>query len=259
MTSAETFFPISFKKGSVWLVGAGPGDIGLLTLYACEAIREADIIIYDALVNEKILDLAHKDTQKIYAGKRGGKPSPKQDDITKRLIEEAKKNKKVLRLKGGDPFVFARGSEECLQLVKENIEFQIVPGVTSAIAALSYAGIPLSHRAMNHSFMFLTGHSLTGDIPSDFDWDAIHKASPMLIFYMGMRHAAVIAHKLMEAGRKKDEHVAIISHATTPKMRTIQGYLHELEEMAKAAEAPSIIAIGPNVELRDLLQWWDKA
>ena len=155
----------AFLPGTVWLVGAGPGDPGLLTLHAARAIAEADVIVYDALVNDSILSMARKDVELRFAGKRGGKPSPKQRDISLTLVEYARAGKKVLRLKGGDPFVFGRGGEEALTLVEHGIVFRIVPGISAGIGGLAYAGIPVTHRDINHNVTFLTGHDASGVVP----------------------------------------------------------------------------------------------
>ena len=164
-----------FVPGTVWLTGAGPGDPGLLTLLAVKALREADHVIYDALVDESCLRLARPGATLEYAGKRGGKPSPKQRDISLRLVETARAGKRVLRLKGGDPFVFGRGGEEALTLVGNGIAFRIVPGITAGIGGLSYAGIPVTHRAITHVVTFLTGHDSSGLVPDRIDWPSIAK------------------------------------------------------------------------------------
>eukprot|EP01035_Chromulina_nebulosa_P068230 gene68230-93488_t len=159
------------EKGSVWLVGAGPGDPGLLTMLAVKAISEADVIVHDALVNSECLKLVRRGTVLEYAGKRGGKPSPKERDISLQLVELARQGLKVLRLKGGDPFVFGRGGEEALTLVENGIPFRIVPGITAGIGGLAYAGIPVTHRDVNHAVTFLTGHDSTGIVPDRIDWE----------------------------------------------------------------------------------------
>jgi uroporphyrin-III C-methyltransferase len=158
--------------GWVWLVGAGPGDPGLLTLHALNALRQANVVVYDALVEPAILDWA-PEAELIYAGKRGGKPSPKQRDISLRLVELAREGKRVLRLKGGDPFVFGRGGEEGQTLVAHGVPIRVVPGVSAGIGGLAYAGIPVTHRDVNQSVTFVTGHDQTGEAPSALDWQAI--------------------------------------------------------------------------------------
>ena len=195
----------ALEPGSVWLVGAGPGDPGLLTLLAAKGMAEADVIVHDALVNEECLKLARPDAAVEHAGKRGGKPSAKQRDISLRLIELARSGKRVLRLKGGDPFVFGRGGEEALTLVEHNIPFRIVPGITAGIGGLAYAGIPVTHRDINHAVTFLTGHDSSGIVPDAINWEAIGRGSPVIVMYMAMKHVAQICANLIAAGRKPSE------------------------------------------------------
>src|ERR1700730_15060691 len=180
------------KPRSVWLVGAGPGDPGLLSLLALSALRQADAVVYDARVDPRVLALARAGAELDYAGKRGRKPSPQQPDITLRLIRLARAGKRVLRLKGGDPFVFGRGDEEALAPAAAGIPFRIVPGVTAGIGGLAYAGIPTTHRDTNHSVTFLTGHGADGKLPR-LDWAAIAKGSPAIVIYMGRKFAGEIA------------------------------------------------------------------
>src|SRR5438034_1066250 len=208
-----------FRPGSVWLVGAGPGDPGLLSALALHALDHADIVVYDALVDPRILALARPGATLDYAGKRGGRPSPSQPDISARLIELARAGKRVLRLKGGDPCVFGRGGEEALALAEAGIPFRIVPGITAGIGGLAYAGIPVTHRDVNSAVTFLTGHSSDGAVPHGVDWEAIARGSPVIVLYMGLNHLARIAARLIAAGRKPEEPVAIVSKATTPGQR----------------------------------------
>src|SRR5437588_7529795 len=210
---AEMFALPRLQPGWIWLAGAGPGDPGLASLHTLHAICEADVILADALVNKALLTLARPDAQIINAGKRGGKPSPSQDSISRRLILYAHKGLRVLRLKGGDPFVFGRGGEEALALVRANIPFRIVPGVTAGIGGHAYAGIPVTHRDTNQAVTFVTGSSASGVAP-DLDWFAIAKGSPTIVLYMARKHAGVIAAKLIAAGRDGSEPVAIISNAS---------------------------------------------
>ncbi len=172
MTTEKLPLP-DLEPGWVWLAGAGPGDPGLLTLTALRGLEQADVVVYDALVGEGILALARPGAALEYAGKRGGKPSPKQADISGRLIRLAREGKRVLRLKGGDPFVFGRGGEEALALVAAGVPFRIVPGISSGIGGLAYADIPLTHRDTNSAVTVLTGHALTGSVPDRLDWEAI--------------------------------------------------------------------------------------
>lgn len=247
----------TFEPGWVWLVGAGPGDPGLLTLLGLHALRHADVVVYDALVDPRILALARPGATLEYAGKRGGKPSPKQRDISARLIAGAQSRARVLRLKGGDPFVFGRGGEEALALVAAGVRFRIVPGVTAGIGGLSYAGIPVTHRDTNHTVTFITGHGVTGEMPDGLDWPALARGSPVLVLYMGLRHLDAIAAKLIAAGRRADDAVAIISRATTARQIVLETTLGQAASDAAAAaiEPPTIIAIGEVVRLRSGLDW----
>ncbi|WP_028466543.1 uroporphyrinogen-III C-methyltransferase [Nisaea denitrificans] len=251
-----TDFTADFAPGSVWLVGAGPGHAGLLTLQAHAAMQAADVIVYDALVSEDILALAPADTPREYAGKRGGKPSPKQADITLRLIQLAKQDLRVLRLKGGDPFVFGRGGEEALSLVQAGIPFRICPGITAGIGGLAFAGIPLTHRDTNHAITMITGHDATGNV-TGVDWDAVAQGSPALILYMAIKHLGAIADKLMAAGRSPDEPVALVTNASMPDMQVLETTLGRAAEDIRLHDVkpPAIVAIGEIVRLRAGLDW----
>mgnify|MGYP002725718075 CR=1 FL=1 len=247
-----------FEPGWVWLVGAGPGDPGLLSLYALHALAHADVVVYDALVDPRILDLARSGAEMIDSGKRGGRPSPHQRDISERLIRLAEKNLRVLRLKGGDPFVFGRGGEEALALVEAGIPFRLVPGITAGIGGLAYAGIPATHRTINTAITFITGHTACGDIPEDdIDWTALAKASPVIVFYMSLKTMSRIAERLIAAGRASDESVAIISKATTPDqsvlVTTLAACAHDEEPSNQPS--PALFVVGPVVKLRDGLDW----
>jgi uroporphyrin-III C-methyltransferase len=247
----------AFEPGTVWLTGAGPGDPGLLTLLAVKAMREADHIVYDALVDETCLRLARPGTVLEYAGKRGGKPSPKQRDISLRLVELARAGKRVLRLKGGDPFVFGRGGEEALTLVNHGIGFRIVPGITAGIGGLAYAGIPVTHRQITHVVTFLTGHDSSGLVPDRIDWPSIAKGSPVIVMYMAMKHIGEIARKLIEAGRAPSEPVAFVCNAATGSQTVLETTLATaVADVAAAGIAPpAIVVIGEVVRLRDGLDW----
>src|SRR5262244_2486525 len=172
-----------FEPGWVWLAGAGPGDPGLLTLLALHGLRRADVVVYDALVGDRILDLAGPDAVREFAGKRGGKPSAKQPDISRRLVQLAREGRRVLRLKGGDPFVFGRGGEEAMALVASGVPFRIVPGVSAGIGGLAYAGIPVTHRDVNSAVAFITGHDSSGVLPDSVDWAALAKGAPVIVVY----------------------------------------------------------------------------
>ena len=205
-----------FAPGWVWLAGAGPGDPGLLTLHAVNALKQADKVVYDALVSEDILSLVRPDAELFYAGKRGGKPSWNQQDITDKLIELAKTGHRVLRLKGGDPFVFGRGGEEAQALVAADIPFRMIPGISAGVGGLGYAGIPATHRDVNHAVTFVTGHLAGKGQAELLDWASIAKASPVIVIYMAMSRLAVIAELLLKAGRSADEPVATGSSALRP-------------------------------------------
>jgi uroporphyrin-III C-methyltransferase len=246
-----------FQAGWVWLVGAGPGDPGLLTLHAVNALEQADAIVYDALVSEEILKLAPLGAIVEYAGKRGGKPSPNQRDISARLVQLARRGHRVLRLKGGDPFVFGRGAEEALALVEACIPFRIVPGVTSGIGGLGYAGIPVTHRETNHAVTFVTGHMAGGAMPDNVNWAAIAQGSPVIVLYMGLKHLGEIADQLIKGGRNPGEAVAVVSKASTAEQRVLETTLANAALDAAAAKlpAPALIVIGDVVRLRSGLDW----
>jgi uroporphyrin-III C-methyltransferase len=247
----------ALEPGTVWLVGAGPGDPGLLTLLAAKGLAEADVVVHDALVNDECLKLARPDAVLEYAGKRGGKPSAKQRDISLRLVELARSGKRVLRLKGGDPFVFGRGGEEALTLVEHNVPFRIVPGITAGIGGLAYAGIPVTHRDINHAVTFLTGHDSSGIVPDAINWDAIGRGSPVIVMYMAMKHISQISAALMAAGRKRDEPVAFVCNAATTGQQVLETTLGEAAAAVEASrlEPPAIVVVGEVVRLRSSLDW----
>ena len=247
-----------FEAGWVWLAGAGPGDPGLLTLHAVNALKQADKVVYDALVSEDILSLVRPEAELFYAGKRGGKPSWNQQDITDKLIELAKQGHRVLRLKGGDPFIFGRGGEEAQALVAADISFRMIPGISAGVGGLGYAGIPATHRDVNHAVTFVTGHLAGKGEAELLDWASIAKASPVIVIYMAMSRLAVIADLLIQAGRSADEPVAIVTHATTPRQRIATGRLADAAQLAadNGLEPPSIIVIGAVVDLAETLHWF---
>lgn len=248
--------------GHVWLVGAGPGDPGLLSVLALHALRQADAIVCDALVDPRVLALARPQAAVEDAGKRGGRPSPRQPDISARLVLLAREGRRVLRLKGGDPCVFGRGGEEALALAQAGIPFRIVPGITAAIGGLAYAGIPLTHRGINSAVTLITGHNSDGAVPGEEDgapdWAAIAKGSPVIVLYMALTHLDDIARRLIAAGRAPSEPVAIVSKATTAAQRVVITSLGEAAVAAAGVESPAIIAIGEIVRLHALLDWYDK-
>jgi len=248
-----------FVPGTVWLAGAGPGDPGLLTLLALEALRSADHVVHDALVDPRILALARRGAVIEAMGKRGGHTdSAKQIDITERLVELARQGLRVLRLKGGDPFVFGRGPEEALALAEAGIGFRIVPGITAGIGGLAYAGIPATARDTNSAVAFVTGHGADGEVPDGFDWDALARGAPVLVFYMGLRHLEAMVVRLLAAGRRPDEAVAVVTEAATPRQRVVEATLASVAEAVAVAglKPPALLVVGPVVALRAKLDWW---
>ena len=242
-----------FGRGTVWLVGAGPGDPGLLTLHALSALRQADAIVYDALVGDEIMSFANPAAAREFAGKRGGLPSPKQRDITERLIELARAGKRVLRLKGGDPFVFGRGGEEALALVRAKVPFRVVPGVTAGIGGLAYAAIPATTRDTNHGVILATGHFATSQ--TSCDWGALARTGLPIILYMGITHLETIAQALIGGGLGPETPVAVVADATTPSQRVLRTTLrHAKADVDRQGfRAPAIIAIGSIAALHDVL------
>jgi uroporphyrin-III C-methyltransferase len=242
-----------FRPGTVWLVGAGPGDPGLLTLHAVHALQSADVIVYDALVDPEVLDLTSPGAELEFAGKRGGRPSPKQRDITDRLIALARDGRRVLRLKGGDPFVFGRGGEEALALVAEGIPFRVVPGVTAGLAGLAYAGIPATTRDTNHGVILATGHCAPGE--PGLDWAAVARTGMPVVLYMAMSHLPEITAQLTEGGLAADTPVAVVTDATTARQRVLVTTLSDavVDVAREGLGSPAIIAIGAIVRLREAL------
>ncbi|RVU36096.1 uroporphyrinogen-III C-methyltransferase [Hwanghaeella grinnelliae] len=243
------------EPGWVWLVGAGPGDPGLLTLHALNGLAQADTVVYDALVDDRILALAAPDAEMIHAGKRGGKPSPKQRAISNRLVDLARDGRKVVRLKGGDPFVFGRGGEEALDLVDAGIPFRVVPGITAGIGGLAYAGIPATHRDTNSAVTFVTGHGVTGDVPDGLNWQALAQGSPVLILYMALKHMGEITRRLIEGGRSPHEPTALVCSAATENQRVAVTTLADAPAIAETLDPPAIVVIGDVVRLRPALNW----
>ena len=245
----------SLEKGWVWLVGAGPGDPGLITALGLQALAQADVILYDALVDEALLTLSN--AEKIYAGKRAGVRSCKQDEISDLLVKLAKEGRRVLRLKGGDPFVFGRGGEEAQALARGGVPFRIVPGVTAGIGGLAYAGIPVTHRDTNHAVTFITGHGIDGKL-TKMDWAAVSRGAPTLVLYMARKFAGEISEKLLAAGRGKDDPAAIVANAARADQQVIVTTLGELGAAAENAPSLAIMVIGENVRLAEELSWLAK-
>lgn len=249
-------FP-TFEPGTVWLVGAGPGAPGLLSLFGYHALGAADVIVHDALVSKDLLKFTNPQTQIIPAGKRGGKPSAKQVDISQTIIELAKSGKRVLRLKGGDPFMFGRGGEEAVALHQAGIKFRIVPGITAGIGGLAYAGIPVTHRDTNQAVIFLTGHDGDGAVPQAVDWDAVANAAPVIVMYMALKHLPAITEKLRAAGRKSDDKIAIVSNASLTNQSILTSTLGQVSDIVANSEipTPAIVVLGPVVDFSDILKW----
>lgn len=250
-------FP-AFEPGTVWLVGAGPGAPGLMSLLCYHAMQSCDVIVYDALVNPDILRWVRPGAELEYAGKRGGKPSPTQKDISLRLIELARAGHRVLRLKGGDPFMFGRGGEECQHLHAAHVRFRIVPGITSGVGGLAYAGLPATHRDTNHSVIFLTGHDASGRMPASVDWQAVAKASPVIVMYMAVKHIGEISEALLAGGRSPQEPVTIISNATLPHQQVLATALGTAHADVASANppTPAIVVVGHAADWRPILDWY---
>jgi len=244
-----------FEAGTVWLVGAGPGAPGLLSLLGYHGLQQADVVVYDALVSDALLKLANPAAEHIHAGKRGGKPSPRQADISLKLIELAQARKRVLRLKGGDPFMFGRGGEEAGALARAGVKFRIVPGISSGLGGLAYAGIPVTHRDTNHAVIFLTGHDETGELPQSVDWAAIATAAPVIVMFMAVKHLGAIAEKLIAAGRDPADRVAVVSHVALPDQMVVDSTLGQAG-MLTGLETPALVVLGPVSRYRDVLDWY---
>jgi uroporphyrinogen III methyltransferase/synthase len=247
--------------GRVYLVGAGPGDPGLLTARALELIAAADVILYDRLIPTSALDGARTDAELLFVGKQGGGHSVPQERTEELMIDRARAGRTVVRLKGGDPFVFGRGGEEALRLHAAAIPFEIVPGVTSGVAAAAYAGIPVTHRGLSIGVALLTGHEDPGKDETALDWPALAAFPGTLVFYMGVRALGGIARSLIDAGRSPSEPVAIVERGTLPDQRTIVGTLATIAQAARAQEvrAPSITIVGPVAALAEDLSWLEPA
>ncbi|MGL4613521.1 MAG: uroporphyrinogen-III C-methyltransferase [Shewanella sp.] len=243
-------------KGKVWLVGAGPGDAELLTVKALRVLKMADVVLYDALVSQEILELIPKEAEKIAVGKRAGEHSAAQHEINQLLVTKAYTRKQVVRLKGGDPFIFGRGGEELQTLVEAGVAFEVVPGITAATGAAAYGGIPLTHRDYAQGVTFITGHCQADSRP--MDWQGYANPHNTLVVYMGILNASIIRQGLLNAGRSPHTPVAIIAKATTAEQRRFIGCLAELEQLAAAPalQMPALMIIGEVVALCDSLDWF---
>jgi uroporphyrin-III C-methyltransferase/precorrin-2 dehydrogenase/sirohydrochlorin ferrochelatase len=241
------------NRGEVVLVGAGPGDAGLLTLKGLQQIQQADIVVYDRLVSDDIMNLVRRDADRVFVGKRAGYHCVPQEEINQILLREAQKGKRVVRLKGGDPFIFGRGGEELETLCQAGIPFSVVPGITAASGCSAYAGIPLTHRDYAQSVRLVTGHLKTG---GELDWQNLAAEKQTLVFYMGLNQAAAIQQKLLEHGMPSNMPVAIVENGTAIKQRVVDGVLTELAALATQMESPALIIVGRVVALRDKLNWF---
>src|SRR5258707_483719 len=248
------------KSGTVYLVGAGPGDLGLVTLRAKECIENADVIVYDHLANPEILGWAREDAEIIYAGKEAGESQLSQQEINALLIEKARQEKQVVRLKGGDPFVFGRGAEEAEAIAGDGIPFEIVPGITSAIAGPAYAGIPMTHRAHNSHVTFFTGHEDPTKTESAIDYAALAKLGGTQVMLMGVERLGDVTSEMLKHGVRADLPVALVRWATTGQQETLTGMLSDIAQKvaAKNFEAPAVAVFGDVVLLRDALNWYEK-
>lgn len=246
-------------KGYVYLIGAGPGDPGLITVKGLDCIGKAQVILYDYLANPELLKTASPDAELIYAGKIGGAHNHEQWQINELLVEKALEGKVVARLKGGDPFVFGRGGEECEALVAAGIPFEIVPGVTAGIGAAAYAGIPLTHRNVTTSVAFVTGHENPGKDASDIDWERLSLGSGTVVFYMGIKNLPLITRNMLDHGRAPETPVALVRWGTRAEQEVLVGTLSDIADKARTAffKAPAITIVGEVVNLRQKLRWFD--
>jgi uroporphyrinogen III methyltransferase/synthase len=248
------------EKGVVYLVGAGPGDIGLLTVKGLRCLQKAEVVIYDFHLNAQILNYINHDAEFIYAGKRGGHHTMTQDEINAAIVAKASEGKIVCRLKGGDPFVFGRGGEEAQVLAKEGLRFEVVPGVSSSVAAPAYAGIPLTHRLYSSSFAVIPGYEDTTKEESAIDWKKLATGVGTLVFLMAVKNIDVLTQKLIENGRRPDTPVAVIRWGTRPDQKTIVSTLKDVATVVRAKEIkpPAVMVVGDVVKLRDELKWYEE-
>jgi uroporphyrinogen III methyltransferase / synthase len=247
------------KKGTVYLVGAGPGDYRLITLKGLQCIQDADVIVHDRLADPRLLSYARADVELIYVGKESNRHTMRQEEINQVLVDKAKKGKSVLRLKGGDPYVFGRGGEEALFCLENDILFEEVPGITSAIAVPAYAGIPVTHRGIASSFSVITGHEDPAKTETSIRWESLATATDTLMFLMGMENLPYITKKLMQNGRKADTPVAVVRWGTKPEQEVLVGTLETIEQLVREQnfQPPAIIIVGEVVSLREQLRWFD--
>ena len=248
------------RGGKVYLVGAGPGDPGLLTLRGRELLSRADVVIYDRLASPRIMEFVNPDAEKIYVGKRIGRHVANQHEINELIVKKAREGKEVVRLKGGDPFIFGRGGEEAQVLAGHGLSFEIVPGVTSAISVPAYAGIPLTHRSFTASVAFITGHRRFDTSEADVDWEGLARGVGTLVFLMGMSNLPNITENLMKFGRKPDTPVAVIRWGTTPLQESVVGTLANIAEKVRENQfkPPAIIVVGRVCSVREDINWFER-
>lgn len=248
------------SSGIVYLVGAGPGDPSLITLRGVECLKKADVVVYDYLANEQLLNFAPVHAERVYAGKIGGRHNQGQDEINAVLVEKGSEGKTVVRLKGGDPFVFGRGGEECEALRDAGIHFEVVPGVTAAFGASAYAGIPLTHRDVTASVAFVTGQEGKDKNESTVDWDRLSLGGGTVVFYMGVTTLRRNMQRMMEHGRSPETPVALVRWATTPCQQVLVGTLADIADRAEECsfKPPAVTIVGEVVSLREKLQWFDR-
>ena len=247
-------------NSKVYLVGAGPGDPGLLSLKGKACIEKADTVIYDYLASKELLKYAPVDAELIYVGKKGGDHTLSQDKINELIVEKAQQGRVVTRLKGGDPFIFGRGGEEAEELVKAGIDFEIIPGISSAYAAPAYAGIPLTHRQFTSTVAFVTGHEDPNKSKSSIDWESLAKGIGTIVFLMGVKNLSTIVDRLIQCGKDPETPVALVRWGTTLKQATVSGTLADIVDKVNAAGLgpPSIIVVGDVVTLRQSMSWFEK-
>ncbi len=247
-------------KGKVYIVGAGPGDIGLLTIKGLKCLKKSDVVVYDFHLNAQVLNYINHDAEVIYAGKRGGHHTLTQDEINNILVKKAKEGRIICRLKGGDPFIFGRGGEEAEALSREGIAFEVVPGISSAVAAPAYAGIPLTHRLFSSSFAVIPGYEDPTKKESTIDWSKLATGVGTLVFLMAVKNVDMITQKLIEHGRPPETPVAVIRWGTRPDQKTIVGTLESIPAVVreKHIKPPAVMIIGEVVKLRETLKWYEK-
>lgn len=256
MSEASQLNTQTEKKGFVSLVGAGPGDPDLLTVKGARVIQQADVVVYDRLVSKEILALANENAEMIYVGKKLDFHFVPQDKINQVLVDKAQEGKHVARLKGGDSFIFGRGGEELETLAEQGVKFEVIPGITAAAGATSYAGIPLTHRNHAQSVQFITGHLQKEG--QEIEWASLAQSNNTLVFYMGLKQSPTITANLLDHGLSPDISCAIIENGTRPEQRVFHGRLDELPELAKQAISPALIVVGSVTSLHEKLDWFGK-